>query len=185
MGIEMRIKRKLTVLFIVLFGGLPVLAQGQAQNETNTWVEQAQASDVGSVDGIVKAVYDVISGPAGEQRDWDRFRGLFHPQGKLIPRGDDGTDFWTPEEYVERVDRFFLENGFFEEEVGRRTERYGNIAHVFSTYTSKRTLEDAEPFARGINSMQFVFEDGRWWVVSIFWQGETDEFPLPDVYLEP
>ena len=75
----MRIKRKLTVLFIVLFGGLPVLAQGQAQNETNTWVEQAQASDVGSVDGIVKAVYDVISGPAGDQRDWDRFRGLFHP----------------------------------------------------------------------------------------------------------
>ncbi len=166
--------------------GLPSALAQQPQDapEVNTWTEAVSASDVGSVDEIVRAVYDVISGPAGEQRNWERFRGLLHPNARLIPRGAEAVRFMSAEDYIAGADRFFLENGFFEQEIARRTERFGNIAHVFSTYTSKRTLDD-EPFARGINSIQLVFEQDRWWVISIFWQNETEAFPLPEVYLEP
>lgn len=73
-----------------------------------------------------------------------------------------------------------LENGgFFERELGRKVERYGNIVHLMSAYDSKRTLADAQPFARGVNSFQLWNDGTRWYVVTIFWEGETPENPVP------
>ncbi|RNC84595.1 MAG: hypothetical protein ED557_06350 [Balneola sp.] len=145
-------------------------------------------SDVESVDSIIKALYEVISGDAGVERDWDRFRNLFIEEGKLTPtfqnqEGRVGYVQWGIEEYIERVDQSFLENGFHEDEIGRRVETYRYVTHVFSTYQSKRTI-DGEIIARGINSIQ-LFNDGeRWRVVSVFWSSENDEFPIPEEYLD-
>ncbi len=144
-------------------------------------------SDVESVDSIIKALYDVISGDAGVERDWDRFRNLFIEEGKLTPtfqnqEGKVGYVQWGIEEYIERVDQSFLTNGFHEDEIGRRVETYRYVTHVFSTYQSKRTV-DGDIIARGINSIQ-LFDDGeRWWIVSVFWSSENDEFPIPEEYL--
>ena len=54
---------------------------------TAEMVRQADPKDVASIDAIMKAVYDVISGDAGKLRDWDRFRSLFHKDARLIPSG--------------------------------------------------------------------------------------------------
>lgn len=148
----------------------------------------AKPSDVVSMDSIVSALYDVISGPAGKKRDWDRFKSLFIPGARLIPTGkrqtgEVGSRVLTPEDYVERSSKSLEENGFFEKEVARRTEGFGNIAHVFSTYESRHKAEDPKPFARGINSIQLMNDGKRWWIVTVFWQGEGPDNPLPQKYL--
>jgi hypothetical protein len=143
---------------------------------------------VESVDAIVAAVYDVISGPAGEARDWDRWRSLFLPEARLIAVGHtpDGTNTYrafTPEDYVQQNGSFLEQNGFFEEEIGRTQEEFGPVVHLFSAYQSKRTMEDEEPFARGINSFQLFHDGSRWWVLTIYWTAERPDLPIPDRYL--
>jgi hypothetical protein len=141
------------------------------------------------MEAIVAAVYDVISGPAGQKRNWDRFRSLFIPGARLIPTGrrptgEVGSRVVTPEDYIERSNPLLEKNGFFEREISRRVEKFGNIAHVFSTYESRHTAQDEKPFARGINSIQLMNDGKRWWIVTIFWQGEDDKNPLPAEYLK-
>jgi hypothetical protein len=148
----------------------------------------AKPADVASVDAIIKAVYDVISGPAGQKRDWDRMRSLFWPGARLIPtgRGQDGKHgarVWTVEEYITRAGPGLEENGFFESELGRVQEQYGNIVHLMSAYDSKRKADDAKPFARGVNSFQVMHDGSRWWILTIFWQGETPDNPIPAKFL--
>jgi len=144
--------------------------------------------DVASVDGLMRAIYDVISGPAGQKRDWDRMRSLFLPGARLIPTGKspDGRHVarvWSVEEYIANVGPRLEEMGFFEREIGRVQEQYGNIVHLMSAYDSKRTAEDAQPFARGVNSFQ-LFNDGtRWWVVTIYWEQESPASPIPPRFL--
>src|SRR5438876_12112433 len=147
----------------------------------------ANPADVATMDSIVAAVYDVISGPAGK-RDWDRFRSLFIPGARLIPTGprptgEVGSRVLTVEDYVQRAGAAFEKQGFFEREASRRLERFGNIAHIFSTYESRHAKDDAKPFQRGINSIQLMNDGRRWWVVTIFWQGEDEKNPLPAEYL--
>ena len=149
----------------------------------------ANPADVASVDSIIAAVYDVISGPAGKKRDWDRMRSLFVPGARLIPTGPRqaggyGSRVLTVDEYIERASGFFEKEGFFEREAARQTEQFGQIAHAFSTYESRHAPDDAKPFQRGINSIQLMNDGKRWWVVTIFWQGEDEKTPLPEKYLK-
>lgn len=148
----------------------------------------ANPVDVGSIDAILHAVYDTISGPAGQQRDWNRFRSLFVSGARLIPvvpnpPGGFRTLQFSADEYAKHGDPYFQKNGFYEREVARRTELYGNMAEVFSTYESRHGAADPKPFDRGINSFQLMNDGHRWWIVTILWQGETAESPIPKKYL--
>ncbi len=144
--------------------------------------------DVSSIDGIIAALYDVISGPAGQKRNWDRMRTLFIPEARLIPTGKraDGTSgkrVLNVEDYINSSGPFLEKNGFFEQEIGRKTDQFGGIVHVFSTYASKKTATDEKPFMRGINSIQLWNDGTRWWIVTVLWQSETPEVPIPEKYL--
>jgi hypothetical protein len=143
--------------------------------------------DVASIDGIVIALYDVISGGVGEARDWDRMRSLFHPDGRLIATGraQDGSrrmQTMDVEGYIAGSGEALVEIGFVEREIARTTERWGNIAHLFSTYEAFRGAE-TEPFLRGINSIQLWNDGQRWWILTVFWEPETPDNPLPPRYL--
>jgi len=162
------------------FGGSLLAAQS---------VPIARPADVGSLDAIVAALYDVISGPAGQRRDWDRMRTLFVPGAQLIPttpRPDStGTiRIMTVDEFITGIGPRLEESGFFEREIGRRTEQYGGIAHLFSSYDSRRAAADPAPFARGINSIQAWNDGKRWWILTVFWEGERPDNPIPARYLE-
>lgn len=152
------------------------------------FAQEAKTEDVQSADAIIAALYDVISGPAGEKRDWDRMKSLFIPEGRLMPtgKGANGVGYrtWTVQEYIDQAGANLEKNGFFEIEISRKTEAYGTISHVFSTYESRNTLADEKPFARGINSIQLLNGGDRWWIVSVFWMGESEEFKLPKKYLK-
>lgn len=164
----------------------------RARTLTNTdMTTKVNPADVESIDAIIAATYDVISGPAGKQRDWDRERLLFYPGARLMPTatvvGRNDVEL-SPlildvEGYIARVEPLFAKSGFYETEIARRVESFGSIAHVWSTYESRRDPSDPEPLMRGINSIQ-LFNDGRrWWVLSIYWQHESTQQPLPKQYL--
>jgi hypothetical protein len=143
----------------------------------------ADSADVASVDGIVGALYAVISGPVGQPRQWGRFLSLMHPAARLVPTGcpADGPcrlRVWTPEEYRAAADSFLVAEGFHERELVRRTERYGAVAHAFSSYASFRRGETT-PYARGINSIQLFHDGQRWWVLSVYWDSERPGNRLP------
>jgi hypothetical protein len=146
-----------------------------------------RAGDVDSIDHIMAAVYDVISGPAGP-RDWDRFHSLFYTDAKFIPtgKGKDGAlhaKMYSADDYIRLSEPYFLKEGFFENSISNRVEEWGNIAHVWSTYESRHAKND-KPFERGINSFQ-LFNDGqRWWVLNVAWQNEDSDHPIPEKYLK-
>jgi hypothetical protein len=143
--------------------------------------------DVAGIDAILAAIYDVISGPKGKPRDWDRMRGLFVPGARLIPCRPKAADgkvaiaILTVEDYIARSGPTLVEKGFVERQVARRVDRFGHLAQVFSTY---ETRLDGEPglLGRGINAIHLLWDETRWWVVTIMWDAETPTQPIPAEY---
>ena len=186
--------RKFAIAFVAVIAAASVssivTAQEKAQEKPAAQsapaaTPAANPKDVESMDAILGALYNVISGPAGE-RDWNRFRSLFLPEARMgaarkKPDGSFTASTFTAEGYIERAGRYFKENAFYESELSRKTEQFGQEAHVFSTYESRHAAGE-KPFVRGINSIQ-LFNDGkRWFIVSIFWDEERPENPLPEKY---
>ena len=176
------IEKVLVAMMATMLTFAPIMAQTPAAPVP------VRAEDVASADAIVKALYDVISGPAGQKRDWARFHSLFIPGARLIPTGvrPDGTvghRVLTPEEYRAGSGAVLEERGFFEIETNRLSESFGNITHAFSTYESRAKADDAQPFSRGINSIQLLNDGKRWWIASVFWDAERPGLTIPPKYL--
>lgn len=128
-------------------------------------------SDFASVDSIIRASYETLSGPAGQPRDWNRFRALYYPGARLMPVVS-GTSphvrLLDVEGYIQRVDPIFKTENFWEIETRREEKTIGRMAHVLSDYESFRDPK-AEPFDRGTNSIQLFYDENRWWIVNIMW----------------
>jgi len=153
---------------------------------SNTHQPEARPEDVATLDAIVTAMYESISGPKGD-RDWDRIRSLHLPGSHLIPtgvraNGEIGLRVLDIEGWIDGARPLFEENDFYEVEVSRHTDRFGNIAQAFSTYEC-RWEENGPAFMRGINSIQLLKKDGRWWVVCVFWDNETEDNLIPEQFL--
>jgi hypothetical protein len=145
-------------------------------------VPPSNPADVASADALVKALYDVISGPAGP-RNWNRFYSLFYPGATMgaIVHTPDGQDVYhriSPKEYQQSNAPFFTQSGFFEEELGRKTWGQGNIISVQSAYQF-RLSADGPVAQRGINYFTLIKLTGRWWVSNLIWQDESPQNPIP------
>jgi hypothetical protein len=148
------------------------------------------AADTASIEGIITAAYALISGPAGAPRDWDRFRALFLPGARMIPtnraihegQGGHAPDVMDVETFIRTTDPVFASMGFEERQIALRVERFGCIAHAWSTYESRHGADET-PFSRGINSIQLHHDGERWWIVTIFWDSERADNPIPAAYL--
>lgn len=148
-------------------------------------VPPAAPADVESIDAIITALYDVISGPVGQARNWNRMRSLFIPGGRLMPTGArQGARVMRVLEvndYIAMSGPQLERMGFRERELARRTEQFGHIAHVFSTYEGRSEADGM--VIRGINSIQLMNDGTRWWVVSVYWEAEGPDNQLPAKYL--
>jgi hypothetical protein len=178
------------MLMFALLLGTPALGQAAPEQKSAAETPVTNPGDVKSIDSIVAALYEVISGSAGQKRDWNRMRSLFWPGARLMPlvTPQGKTSFaarvLSVEDYISRSEPFFAKEGFYENAVANRVDQWAQIAQVFSTYES-RHAKGEKPFARGINSIQ-VFNDGqRWWVLSILWESESEQNPLPERMLRP
>ncbi len=148
---------------------VPALAVGAQVGIHGNATNQNYSKDVSSLDAAVKTLYDVISGPAGQPRDWDRFRHLLHPQARFqAVRPQGGLATFTAEEYVSRNAKALVEQGFFETETSRQVETFEGIAHVWSGFAIRRGV-DTPVLRTGINSIQLYWDGTRWWVLSVFW----------------
>lgn len=148
---------------------------------------QPRPADVSTLDGIIAAYYDVISGPAGAPRQWGRDRTLYIPGMRFVGMSMLGNRqptaaIMTHQEFVDATDSVFVREGFFEREIHRVTQRFGNIAHVFSSYESRVTA-DGPVTERGINSIELFWDGRRWWIASAIWDEERPDNPIPSQYL--
>ena len=164
----------------------PAATTAPPAQPVNFSVPAATPQDVASIDAIIKALYEVISGPVGQARDWNRLRSLFVPEAKMMPvgvRADEsaGLRMLRVNDYVALSGPLLVERGFRETELARRTEQFGHIAHVFSTYEGK--VEGGGAPMRGINSIQLMHDGQRWWIVSLMWEAENPKLALPAQYL--
>lgn len=153
-------------------------------------IPAAKAEDVASIDAILATLYGTISGEVGQKRDWDRFRSLFYPGARLVPTGvPKDSDvararLLTPEDYIARSGPMLERIGFSEVEIARKTDRFGHVAQVFSTYDGKSKSGEM-PAIRGINSIQLFHDGKRWWILNVFWMQESEKDPIPMAYLPP
>ena len=181
--------RRLTLLLCL---ALPAIVLAQTPRMTTDQpvqlsVPAAAPADVESIDAIVAALYDVISGQPGQARDWGRFRSLFVPTARMIPTGaradgQHGLRLMGPNDYIASSGPLLLDKGFHERELSRRVEQFGHIAQVFSSYEARIVKDDHT--MRGINSIQLVNDGKRWWIVSLMWEAESESIKLPAEFLQ-
>ncbi len=197
-------------LVLGLFSGMGLTLNASAQQSTPAasappppvgtlaehpdWSAAKNPGDVDTVNHLVASLYDVVSGPAG-QRDWDRFRALFVPDGQIVsinpesaatkdaPASKGDAVFLTPDTFMQQNDSYFKTNGFFERSIVKRVEEFGNLVEVWSTKES-RDVKDAQPSSRGIDSFQIVQAHGRFWIASLILDDERPGVTLPAKYLK-
>ena len=157
---------------LMLMAGAPAMAQNAPATASAT-----RATDQAAIGAALDAVYGVISGPAGQARDWARMRTLFTPEARLTAIGANGARGGTVEDYIAKSGPTLTTAGFTERELARRVEIYGDLAHAWSSYEG--TGNGGKLKVRGINSFQLVRQNGRWLVQSILWQAESPARPLP------
>jgi hypothetical protein len=144
----------------------------------------SEAEDRAAIGAAVDEMYAMISGPAGP-RDWSRQANCFHPDARQIRTfldadGRPGCTIMGLDDYARDTTPFFMTHAFFEAEIGRRIDLFGNIAHVWSAYEARSALDDAAPERRGINSIQ-LFRDPEhgWRIMAMIWDNERDGVTLP------
>lgn len=176
----MKMISKWFVLAVSFFLFVPCFAQQPKQVEIR--IIDPRPEDIGSIDGMMKAFYEVVSGPAGQPRDWARDRTLYMPNLRFVDTGTKQVWISDHQEYVNVVNDYLVKGGFFEKEIHRNVARFGNIAHVWSTYESRNT-SDGPVIARGINSVELYFDGKRWWISSASWDQERPDNPIPKEFL--
>ncbi|HSE67770.1 MAG TPA: hypothetical protein VLB12_12350 [Gemmatimonadales bacterium] len=154
-----------------------------AQQHVQVPAKTPQPQDVGSLDGIMKAFYEVISGPPGAPRDWGRDRTLYVPDIRFVETSVDRSGktmarVMTHQEFVDAADAGMVKNGFFESEIHRVTKTFGNITQILSSYET-RAKADGPVFGRGINSLQIFWDGKRYWIASVMWDDEREGNPIP------
>jgi len=159
-----------------------VSANAQAIPDLASQVPAPKAEDVKSMAGLLRGIYDVISVPAGD-RDWNRLRSLFVPQARFTqttkaPDGSVVVNLLGVDDFVAMAGDVFKKEPFYENAIVNRAQTYGNVTQVFSSYESRHAPGE-KPFERGINSIQLINDGKRWWVLSILWDEERPDNPLP------
>lgn len=180
-------RRLLVMVPLVVAAAGPVLAQQPARQHVEVPTMAPRPEDVGTLDGIMKAFYDVISGPPGQPRQWSRDRSLYIPNVRFVSLSRDSTgaihaDVMDHQTYVDRTNAYFVREGFFEQEIHRTTHRFGNVVHVFSTYETRQRA-DGPVIGRGINSVELFWDGARWWISAAQWDDERLDNPIPPEYL--
>jgi hypothetical protein len=143
-------------------------------------------ADVASIDAIVLATYDAISGENNSGPDMTRFQSLFAPDAQMIDvsyrNGAPAMNVRSIQQFVDAVKGRQGRPGRYEREVARRTEQYGNLAQVWST-NKYGQAGNATPDGYGINSISLTYDGLRWWIIAVSWKNETPGQSVPAEYM--
>ena len=146
---------------------------------------EANPADVSTIDGIIKAFYETISGGKNVPRQWSRDRTLYMPDVRFVSMSErDGkirASIMNHMQYVNGTNEFLVAEGFQEREINRVVRKFGNIAHVFSTY--EFSTESGKEKGRGVNSIELYWDGARWWISAASWDEERPGNPIPKEFL--
>jgi len=168
-------------VLLLLTMGLFVATAIKAQQKT------AFGDEVGTLDGIIKAYYDVVTVKKGEKVSYTR-DSLLHVPDALVGMaqknkdGKTGLKLITLKQFHQNSDAYLEKDGFYEKEISRKVENFGAIYHVWSTYET-RNVVGGPIIERGINSIQLYFDGARFWILSWVFDNESKEQPIPKKYL--
>ncbi|MDT0557415.1 hypothetical protein RM697_02065 [Ichthyenterobacterium sp. W332] len=178
--------KDLSKVYITILTVIAILCSINAQTKTKSNVFY---KDSESAQSILDAYYDCISGPIGEQRDFDRLRNLFHPEARLIySYWNEGSTkanlmvFNTLEDFINKLD-YLDKKGFYEHEISNIMHSFSAVTQVFSTYTF-RAEDNSIPANKGITSYNLFFDGERYWIMSMFWAAENERYKIPKQYLK-
>jgi hypothetical protein len=152
-------------------------------------MQEPAAAEPGWEDAVT-ALYASISGPAGQERDWEAFQNQFTEEARMMvsiptPEGPSRLLVLTPEDYVKRSGAMIVQNGFTEREIGRRAQRFGNVVQVFSAYEGRMKRDGKEEVMRGVNCIHLLRGTGGWKIANLLWEQESSDNPLPADLLQP
>ncbi len=172
-------------LAAVCLFGLPALAQDAPPVEDLD--VEPRPEDVSTIDGIVRAFYEVISGPPGQAREWGRDATLYLPGITFTPASVD-PETGAPrartipkQEFIRDSDAWLVEHGFVEREIGRTMTRFGNVAHVWSAYEWETAGGET---GRGVNGIHLFHDGDRWWITHATWDSEREGNPIPPEWID-
>lgn len=165
-----------------VFAALWVVSSLGGSARASAQMPSADPADVGTIEGVVAAYYDVISGPAGSPRQWRRDSTLYTSGATFVAMRQSGgkpaAELMTPEEFRRAFNADLVEKGFFETEIGRRIERFGNVAQVRSVYETRRAA-NGPLLGRGVNYLLLYWDGARWWITGAVWDDERPDSKLP------
>lgn len=146
----------------------------------------AALDDTSSVDAVIEALYESITFAEENSPDLLRFRNLFAAEAPCLRiNKDQSVDRMTVDTFIlsfrERIESGTLKS-FHESEIARKTQRFGQMAHVFSTYQKGLNASDPNKMIRGINSIQLFYDGRRWWIGSLMWMDERPDLAIPLEY---
>ncbi len=143
---------------------------------------------VKSIESIVNAAFEAISGPRGQERDWEKYRQLFFKDARLysvrVVHTTSIVGGLTVEEFIKAESNYLKGSGYFEKPLNMKIEQFSNIASVRSVYEVRHRAEEEMPYLRGIYNIQLVNAGGRWWILNMLWQTEDPRNPIPEEYLK-
>ncbi|MBI1182927.1 hypothetical protein GC194_01555 [bacterium] len=177
-------KLKLSILALVL-----ALSTANAFAQHGAYeIKPANPKDVESIEAIINALYEVISGEANEERDWTRFKSLWHPEAKLVmvtPSNDSTAEEISMDcdEFIKLSSNHGKISSFYEVETFTKTDMVGHIAQVLSTYVIKSSPDQKGYQVRGVNLFQLFFDGKRWWILNCTWENEVQGMKIPAQYL--
>ena len=167
-----------------LCAGVKTMGQTRNGGHVQVPVIPARSEDVSTIEGIVKASYETISGPVGVPRQWGRDRTLFAPSIRFVSLHSDlKTGKVTVresnyQEYLDQTDAFATKEGFTEVELGHIVKQYGNVATVLSSYEGK-VQSTGKVITRGVNIFSLYNDGQRWWIQTMQWDQERPGNPVP------
>lgn len=170
------------VYLFILAAAVTAAALGQTPARIEIPTIPVDSKDVASIDSIMKAFYEAISGPAGQPRQWGRDKTLYIPGVQFVSMSEQGGKIAMRvrdhQQFVDSSNAGLVREGFYETELGRVERRFGNTAHVLSSY-EYRTKLDGPVLGRGVNSLHLVFDGARWWITHAIWDDERPNNPIP------
>ncbi|HEY4323023.1 MAG TPA: hypothetical protein VGN20_03530 [Mucilaginibacter sp.] len=153
----------------------------------NAQVITKYGDNVGTLDGIMKAYYDVVTVKKGEKASYERDSLIHWPNvnvgwGGKTKAGKSTFHYVSLKEYHRLSDPALERDGFDEREISRKVEKFGSIYHVWSTYES-RNIANGPVIERGINSIELFYDGTRFWILGWFFDGERKDNLIPAEYL--
>ncbi len=145
--------------------------------------DQSFLKDVQTIDALIKATYEVVSGEKGATRQWERDNYLHHDKAvySFYDKQQGKQVTMTLQEFHKETDDMVFNTAFYESEINREVRIFGNIAHVWSTYET-RLEKEGKVARRGINSIQLIFENERWYIISWTFCGENEIYKIPKTF---